>query len=103
MDVNSLIAIVIAIIVIYFFIKFVVNPAIKVILGIVVFLIIIYLLQRFFGFDLNQVLTPFGIHLKLEKMGIDLNWISEPVNYVIIQIENFMSFIWQNIPKYFNK
>jgi hypothetical protein len=57
MDFTSLIAIIVAIIAIYIFIRFILSPIIKIILGVVIFLSLIYLLKRFFGLDLNDILT----------------------------------------------
>jgi len=103
MDLTSLIEIVIAIIVIYFFIKFIVNPIARLILGIISFLILIYILQKYFGFNLNNILSPFGISLNTNKWGVDLNWISWPINYCIGLIKSSLNFLWQNIPKSINK
>lgn len=87
MDINSIIAIAVLIVVIYLFIKFIVSPIVKAILGIVIFLALIYFLKRFFNFDLDGVLSPFGIHL---------NWIFGPIEYYINLAENFINFIWHN-------
>jgi hypothetical protein len=95
MDLTSLIAIVIAVIVIYLFIKFVVSPVLRVIFGIIVFLVLIYILQRFFGFNIDQVFTPFGIHFG----KTNLDWMAGPVNYCINQIKNLLNHLWNNIPK----
>jgi hypothetical protein len=103
MDLTSLIEIVIVIVVIYFFIKLIVSPVIKLILGVIIFLVAIYLLQRFFGFNLDQVLAPFGISLNSGKWGLNLNWILGPANYYIDQIKTFLTFIWGNFPKSINK
>ena len=99
MDFTSLIEIIVAIFVIYFFIKLIVSPVIKIILGIIIFLVFIYILQKFFGFNLNQVLTPFGISFNSSKWGLGLNWLLGPINYFIEQIKTFLSFIWGNFPK----
>jgi len=88
MDFTSLLAIVVAIVVIYFFIKFIVNPALKVVGGIIVFFIIIYILQHYLNFNFNNILGPFG-----------LNWILSPINYYINQIISFLRFAWGNVPK----
>ena len=100
MDLTSLIEIVIAIIVVFFIVKFIVSPIIKIIVGIVILIVFIYILQKFFGFDINQVLSPFGISLQPDTWGgINLNWILGPANYYIDQIKNFISFILGNLPK----
>lgn len=92
MDTTSIIAIVVAVALIYFFVKFVVNPIIKAILGVIVFLIIIYLLQKYLGFDVGQIFSPFGISLNLSKWGINLDWISGFANHYIDQAKTFLNF-----------
>jgi len=99
MDLTSLIEIVVAIGVIYFLIKFILSPVIRIILGIIIFLVVIYLLQKFLGFNFDKILAPFGVSLNLNKWGLNLNWIISPVNYYINQIKNFLTFIWGNVPK----
>jgi hypothetical protein len=94
MDFASIIGIIIAVVVIYLFIKFIVSPVLRVAFGVIIFLILIYILQRFFGFNLNQVFGPFGINL---------DWILNPTDYFVNQAQNFLNNIWQNIPKTFNK
>jgi len=99
MDITSFITIIIAVAIIYLLIKFIVSPAVKVISGIIIFLIIISLLQRFFGFNFSQILAPFGISLNLNNWGLNLNWILGPANYYIDQVKNFLNFIWENFFK----
>ncbi|MCX6718528.1 MAG: hypothetical protein NTY81_02935 [Candidatus Staskawiczbacteria bacterium] len=99
MDSTSLIAIIIAIIVIYLFIKFVVSPVLRIIFGVIIFLILIYLLQRFFGLNLDEIFAHFGISLNSSKWGPSLNWLLSPVNYCTDQIISFFNFIWKNVPK----
>ena len=99
MDISSLIAIVIAIVAIYFFIKLIVSPIIKAVLGVIIFIAVIYLLQRFFGFNIDQILAPFGISFNLGNWGPGFNWILGPANYYIDQIQNFANFVWGNVIK----
>lgn len=99
MNLTSLIEIIIAIVVVYFFIRFIVSPVLKAIIGIIIFLVLIYILQRFFGFNLGQVLAPFGISFDSNNWGSGLNWLLGPINYYVDQIKIFLSFIWGNFPK----
>ena len=99
LDLTSLIEIVIVVVVIYFFFKFIVSPVIRVIFGIIVFIILISLLQRFFGFNLDQVLAPFGISLNSSSWGLNLNWLFTPLNHLIDQIQGFINFVWINFTK----
>jgi hypothetical protein len=99
MDISSLIAIVIAIVAIYFFIKLIVSPIIKAVLGVIIFIAVIYLLQRFFGFNIDQILAPFGISFNLANWGPGFNWILGPANHYIDQIQNFANFVWGNVIK----
>lgn len=102
MDVQTIIAIIIGIIVIYFFVKLVVSPLLKAVLGIIIFILAIYILQRSFHFDLSRVLAPFGINLNLSKIPY-INLVLEPANRYIDQGKNFLDSIWQNASKSFNK
>ena len=99
MDITSLIEIVIAIAVIYIIVKFIVSPVIKIVGGIIFILILIYLLQRFFGFSLDQMLAPFGISLNLNKWALNLGWLLAPINYFINQIGSIFHVMWGNVPK----
>lgn len=99
MDLTSLIEIVIAIVVIYFFIKLIVSPLFKVVVGVIIFIVAIYLLQKYFGFNIDKILAPFGISLNLNKLGLNLNWLLGPINNYIDQIKNFLNSIFQNVPK----
>lgn len=98
MDNQSLIAIIIGAIVLFFFVKFILSPIIRVVLGVVIFLIAIYLLQRFYNFN---PLSPFGISLDTGSWNLD--WIFSPIGFYIDKIRNFLSFIWGNFPKDFNQ
>jgi hypothetical protein len=99
MDITSLIEIVIAVVVVYFFLRFIISPVLKAVVGVIFFIVLIYLLQRFFGFNIDKVLSPFGINLNLNKLGLNLNWILGPADYYINQVKNFLNYIWGNFPK----
>ena len=99
MDATSLIATGIAIVVIFFFIKLIAVPFVRIILGVIAFIILLDLLQRFAGFNLNQILAPFGINVDLSKWGINLNWLLNPINYYINQAISFFHQAWDNVPK----
>ena len=99
MDLTSLIEIVIAILVVYFCIRFIISPVIKAIVGVAVFFVLIYILQKYFGFSIDKVLSPFGISLNTSKWGLNLNWLSGPIDYCINQAESFFHYMWQSIPK----
>jgi len=103
MDLTSIIEIAVIVVVIYFFLKFIVSPVIKVIVGIIIFLVLIYLLQRFVGFNIDQILAPFGISFKSSTWGLNFNWLSNPIGYLTNQAETFFRFMWGNLPKSLNK
>jgi hypothetical protein len=94
MDFASVIGIIIAVAIIYLFIKFVVSPVLRVVFGIIIFLILIYLLQRFFGFNLNQIFDPFGVNL---------DWLLNSLDYYTDRGKNFLNLIWENFIKNFSK
>jgi hypothetical protein len=80
MDLSYVILIVVAVAIVYLFVKFVLNPIIKAILAILLVLIALYIAQNVFKIDFNQV---FGsLSPKLQEWGINLNWILNPLNYL---------------------
>jgi len=99
MDLTLFITIIIVIVVAYLFIRFVVSPILRVIFGIIIFLVFIYLLQRFFGFDIGQILKPFGLSVNLDKLYSSISWILTPISYLIDKAEKFFNFISGNVPK----
>jgi len=103
MDFSSLIGIAIIIVAVYFLIKFIVSPLLKLIFGIIAVLALIYFLQRFFGFDSAKFFSNFGISLDTEKWGVNLNWILNPINYYADQIKSFLNYIWNNFIGSFGK
>lgn len=99
MDTTSLIQIAIVIVLVYLFIKYIISPIIKIIVGVIIFIVLLSLLQKFFGFNLDQVLAPFGISLNAVKWITNFNWITDPSNYFIDQIKGVFSPIIESIPK----
>ena len=99
MDITSIIEIIVAVLVVFFLIKFIVSPIIKIFVGIISVLILFYILQKYFGFDIDKVLSPFGISLNMNNWGQGFNWILSPINYFADQIKIFINFIWENINK----
>ena len=98
MDINSIIVIIIALGAIYLFVRLVVGPIIKAILGIIILLTLLYLLQRFFNFSLP---SPWGTYLNFNTWG--LNWLLSPINYYVDQLKVFLTGAWANFPKSLNK
>ena len=88
MDIASLVEIVVAVVVVYFFI-----------VGIVLLLVLIYLLQRFFGFNIDNILAPFGMSSSFKNLALNMNWLLDPINYYINKITFFIDFIWDNFAK----
>ncbi|MCX6721463.1 MAG: hypothetical protein NT026_02590 [Candidatus Staskawiczbacteria bacterium] len=99
MDIASVLTIVVIVIAVYFFLKLVVSPLVRAVAGIIAFLIILYLLQRIFGFDLSRIFGRYSVFLDISKWGINLNLILNPVNYLIKEILNFLQQGWEKIPK----
>ena len=99
MDIKSLIAILVAIVVVYLFIKFVVSPVLRLIFSVIVFLFLLYILNRFTGFDFNQILSSFGISFNLSKWNINMDWILDPINNNLDKIIKIFSDLWENVPK----
>ncbi len=99
MDTTSLIEIIIAVLVVFAFIKFIVSPVIKFVLGILIFLFLLYLLQRFFGIGLDKLLAPFGVSLDPNSWGLNFDWVPAPINYYMEQVKSFANYIWENYVK----
>ena len=100
MDIVTFVEIAVAVLVVYFLIKFIVSPILKIVVGIISILVIVFLLQRFFGFNIDNVLAPLGINLNLNSWISKFNWIFAPFNGYIDQAKGFISFISSNIPKF---
>lgn len=99
MDFASLIGIVIVIVIIYFFVKFIISPIIRVIFGILSFLVLIYLLQRLLGFNIDNILLQYNINLNINGWLSKLDWLLAPLDNLIEQIKSFLDSSWQKIPK----
>jgi len=80
---SSIITIIIAIVVVYLLIKFIVNPLFKILFGIVTILAIIYVLQNYLHMDLNKFLGPLSPYL-------DLNKINSVTNSIVSLITSFI-------------
>ena len=98
-DLTLIIAIIIAIVIIYLLIKFIVSPLLRIIFGIIALLILIYILQRIFGFDIGQILAPFGISINFDKFSSNFNWLLTPINNFVDKAKDFWNIIWRNVPK----
>ena len=99
MDISTLIEIVVVVAVVYFLLKFIVSPIIKIAIGVLSILIMIFLLQRIFGFNIDEVLAHFGISLNLNEWASSLNWILGPANDYIDQAKSLFNGLLQNVPK----
>jgi len=99
MDLTSFISILVVIAIAYFFLKLIVSPILKAILGVITFIVLLYLFQKFLGFDLDKVFKPFGLSLNPEHWGLNLDWLVDPVNSYVEKIKSFLKFIWASVPK----
>ncbi len=99
MDLTSIIEIVVVIAIVVFLIKFIVSPIIKIAIGILLILGLIYVLQRYFGFDVDKILSPFGVSVNVDKWNQSFDWILTPANYYLDQAKTFFNFIWGNFIK----
>ena len=99
MDISSLIGIIVVIIVAYFLIKFIISPILRIIIGVVFLVAALYFLQKLFGFNLNQLLTPLGISFDLNKWIDSFGWILSPATYYMEKIKSFFVYILGNYPK----
>ena len=99
MDTNSIITIVVVVIIVYIIIRLIVSPLIKIGLGILAVLVMLYILQQFFGFSFTSLFGPYGKYLDIKNLGLNLNWVLGPISYYVGKIRSFLSFIWGNFPK----
>ncbi len=98
MTLISLLPIVIIIVVIYFFVKLIVSPLIRIITGIIIFLIIIFVLQNFFNIDFTKIFGPLGKYLNFETWNIDLNGIINLIGKYVNQALSFFRYLVGNTP-----
>ncbi|MGD0577160.1 MAG: hypothetical protein ABSA74_03745 [Candidatus Staskawiczbacteria bacterium] len=96
MDLTTIIIIIAVMVVIYLFIRLIVSPLIQIALVIIALLVALYILQRFFNFDLSRVLGPYSGYLDFSKIEPYINWATGPANYYIDQLKTFTNFVWQN-------
>lgn len=99
MTITSLLPIIIAVIIVYFLAK-IFGPLIRIIAGIVIFLVLIFVLQNFFNFNFTQIFGTFGKSLNLNKWNINLNGIVNLINYYINQAVSFLRYLISNVPKF---
>ena len=99
-NLTSIIVIIVAIVIIYLFIRFIVSPVLRIILSIIAFLLLLYILQKYFGFNVSEILAPFGISFDFNKFSSNFNWLLTPLNNAIEQIKYFFISLWNNVPKY---
>lgn len=84
MDISAIITIVIAVAAVYFVIKFIISPLLKLIAGIVILLVAIYILQRYFNLNINQYLGPFSGFLNVDAWVKGFFWvINSAVKYIV--------------------
>jgi len=99
MNLMSLLPIVIGVVVIYFFVKLIVSPLVKIIAGIIIFLVVIFVLQNFFNVNFNQMLGPFGKYLDFNAWNINLNGVINLISHYINQALSFFRYLVGNTPK----
>lgn len=89
MDITSLITIIIVAVAAYYIVKFIVSPLVRLIAGILFFLVVIYILQRYFSFNFQNVL---GFDLGLDRVIIFADsYLSRAVS--------FFKYLLGNVPK----
>ncbi len=99
MDTTLIIELIIAVFIVWLFIKFIISPVLKIIIGIVIFLFLFYLLQKFFGLSIDKLLAPLGISLNLDSWILKFSWILAPIDGYINKVKDFIIFAWEKVPK----
>jgi hypothetical protein len=89
-DFSQIIALVIVVVAIYFIFKFIVSPALKLIFGIFLFILVLALVQYFLHINIQQLFGPYGKYLNLNAWTAAfiwvINWVSQYANEVFIFI-----------------
>ena len=98
-DLNTLIVIAVVVVAIYIFIKLIVSPILKAVVAIVILLLVIYILQKFFTFNLHSVFGQYAVYLDITKWGVNMNWILKPINNYLNMAMPVLHSIWPSIPK----
>src|SRR3989344_5616219 len=98
-DAASLITVAVAIIIIYFLAKFIVGPLVKIITGIIIILLAIYILKQFFGIDIGNFLGPLGGYLDIGKVPEGFSWAFNLAVSYINQAVSFFKYLLGNVPK----
>jgi hypothetical protein len=92
MEIASIITIIIAILIVYFGVKFIVSPILKAVFGVIAFLFLLYVISKL-GFDLNKLLTPFGFSFNFEQLNIDR--LFGPIDNILDKIKLFVFSIFK--------
>lgn len=91
MDYSTIIAVIIAVVAIYLFVKLVLSPLMKALLGVIIFAAILYIAQNFFNLNFTALLAPLNRFFS--------GWgIFNPVS-IVSKIGEYISSILNNIPK----
>lgn len=98
-DVNSIIILVVVIAVIYFLVKFIISPLLKIITGIFIFLVASYVLQKYFNYNFNQILGPLSPYIDLNKWIGVLNSIFDVVFSNINKLISVLKIMFDGVPK----
>lgn len=91
-DVGAVITTLIFLAAVYFIIKFIVSPIIKLISGIVVLLIVIYVCQQFFNVSFNQYLGPLAKYIDIDQWSNNLGQLISPIISYITKAISFLNF-----------
>ena len=81
-NLTSLLLIGVAIFVVFYVIKFIVSPLLKLIAGIVAFVAIIFILVYFFHLDLIFVMDFLNKYLNFDKWTLGFNWVTNLLNKI---------------------
>lgn len=90
METGSIITIIAVLVLIYLIIKFIISPIIKIITGIIVILIALYVLNKFFSISFNAILGPLSNYLNLDGW---INWAGGVFESWMLAIKNLFSFL----------
>lgn len=89
MDLILIIDIFVSIVLIYIFVRFLINPVLKIVFGVIIMAGLIYALNRF-GFNFYEALGPLGKYIDLSRLDATINWILKNAGQYIDKIKSFI-------------
>ena len=98
MDATSIILIIAGVIAAYLLIK-IISPILRIALSLLIFLVLFYILQNFFGFDFSPVYKPVMKYFSIGAMNGLIRWFGNLLNSYITRGISFFQYLIGNLPQ----